>query len=125
MDSLLATRLRAFLVQLLRRASPSESIEVPGNVVYDNPSVSALVTFVLSTLSSSKASPADSDVKSRVQQSVQRFTTKLVHRSVPPNVANGVDRREYVIVTGTTGSLGTFLLDQLLDRLAVNRIYCF
>jgi hypothetical protein len=127
MDSLLAVRLQRFVVQLLQKAQPSSSPIVPKNVVYDHPSISALVKFILSKISGSsqpQAIPED-DVTTRVRRSVEKFTKGLAPRSVQVGGSKYEDDGEYVVVTGTTGSLGSFLVDQLLDRPGVKRIYCF
>jgi len=125
MDSLLAVRLRTYVVQLLQKARPSSPPPVPKNIVYDHPSISSLAQFILSSLSSSEPQSKEDDVKTRVRSSVERFTAGFVPRIVTSNSKDHNDGEEYVVVTGTTGSLGTFLLDQLLDRPSVKRVYCF
>jgi len=126
MDSLLAVRLRSFIVHLLEKAQPDSSSNVPKNIVYDYPSIGGLVNFILSKLSTTDAyNTAEDDVNTRVRRSVERFTTGLAPRSIGPNASKYEDGYEYVVVTGTTGSLGSFLVDQLLDRPTVKRVYCF
>ena len=132
MDSLLAVRLRTFIVQLLQKASKSYADSTPRNVIYDHPSISALAKYILSAISSNSPDHAshatgdpESGIKARVQTLVERYTFDLPPRNVDhaPNVED--DGSEFIIVTGTTGSLGSFILDQLLDRPSVKRIYCF
>lgn len=127
MDSLLAVRLRTTIIQLLRKAQPSPPPTVPNNVVYDHPSIRALTEFILSTLSSTNQSEPTSElgVKSRVRKCVEHFTANLPGRTVDGAAIQYDDGQDYVVVTGTTGSLGSFLLNHLLDLPSVGRIYCF
>jgi len=127
MDSLQATRLRRYIVRLLEKAKPSSPPRVPKNVVYDHPSIGDLVNFILSKLSSAETEAnAAEDVKTRVRRSVERFTVGLGPRPhVEMGAAKDGNGYEYVVVTGTTGSLGSFVLDQLIDRPSMKRVYCF
>jgi hypothetical protein len=125
MDSLLSIRLRNFIVHLLEKAHPSSPPTVSKNVVYDYPSIGALVDFIASKLSIEGATCPEEDIKSQVRRSVDRFTAGLAPRNIQCDTAKYDDGFEYVVVTGTTGSLGSFVLDQLIDRPSVKRIYCF
>jgi hypothetical protein len=125
MDSLLAVRLLSYIGQLMQKARPSSPPAVPRNVVYDHPSISALARFILSSVSTDETKGAEDDIKARFCRSVERFTSGLAPRSPKPCSIEYKDGEEFVVVTGTTGSLGSFLLDQLMDRPSVKRIYCF
>ena len=121
----MAVRLRAFIVQLLREATPESTTLIPRNAVYDHPSIAALTDYVLNRISAPEVSQTEEDdAKYRVRRTVERYTSGLAPRSVSPD-ADNLEEDEYVVITGTTGSLGVFLLDQLLDRPTVKRIYCF
>lgn len=123
MDSLLAVRLRSYILQLAQKAHPTSKPNVPKNIVYDKPTINALVDYVL-TSSSSDSSTEEADVPTRVRSAVDRHTIGLAPRSIAPDASKYEDGFEYVLATGTTGSLGSFLVDQLLDRPSVRRIYC-
>lgn len=115
MDSLLATRLRSYIVQFLQKAGEPLATQIPKNLVYDHPTVTSLVDYILTKLSTSHKSlnEEEEDLKARVRRSVEKYSGSFKPRAT-----------EYVAVTGTTGSLGSFLLDQLLDSPIVKRIYC-
>lgn len=73
MDSLLAVRFRVIISQLFQRASPTFSIEVPKNVVYDHPSINALTEYVTSSLSLDKVNPSsEDDISTRFKRVVDR-----------------------------------------------------
>jgi hypothetical protein len=125
MDSLLAVRLRAFLVNVLQNAPLPLPVTVPRNVIYDHPSISSLVDFVLEfTPSCSVGSQrlADKDIQIQVRGCVERFSTDFAVRK--PENCDGKTEERHVVVTGTTGSLGSFLLNNLLDQSDIKRIYC-
>ena len=119
MDSLLAVRLRSFVTQLLKKASLD--VAVPRNVVYEYPSIAALERFILDCISSQRIGSSNhDDIKDRIRQLVGKYTANFRLR-----FSDNDDEYEGIVLTGSTGSLGTFLLDQLLDRISVQRVYCF
>jgi nucleoside-diphosphate-sugar epimerase len=125
---LLAVRLRAFIVNLLKKASPTSTLSIPRNVVYDHPSIAALADYALSFIRSPvkpEASSEQGDIKTRVSRVVERYTEGLAARRILNGIAGREEKSECVVVTGATGSLGAFLVDQLLDRPTVKKIYCF
>lgn len=124
MDSLLAVRLRAFILQLLKKAGVPNQL-VPRNLVYDYPTISSLADYITGAISSLHSDPTSADapsIASRVSALVDRYTSNLNERTW--DASEQGDGLEYVVITGTTGSLGSFLLDQLLRRASVARVYC-
>jgi hypothetical protein len=129
MDSVLAIRLRAVIVNLLQKGSSSPALQphIPSNIVYDHPSISSLAEFISTSSSPHQSNKleemADADVRMRVRRCVERHTATL---SAPKTTDKGSKFEEgyYVVITGTTGSLGSFLLDTLLDEEAVKHVYC-
>lgn len=61
-------------------------------------------------------SPVNIDRHSYLNGFVERFSSGLRQN-------NGLKRRDVVIVTGTTGSLGSYLLDRLVGSDDIHRIY--
>ena len=122
MDSLQATRLRRFLVASVRATHAAlgskadhllSADKITDDFVYLHPSVSMLVEALM---------PKDSAVNGIIPKS------DLIEQLVEKYTSRG-DRREQhkkavVVITGATGSLGSFFLWQLLMNESVGRIIC-
>lgn len=127
MDSLLAVRLRSTIIQLIYAAEGvSQTPTVPKNVVYDRPSIDALTEYIVSFLTTSTNGVANEPgVSTRIRECTKRFTSNFAKRVISADQSKYDDGLEYIVVTGTTGSLGSFVLNLLLDRPSVRRVSCF
>lgn len=126
MDSILAARLRAFLVSLLKNSSPPGLATVPINIIYDQPTISAMTDFVLFSIQPQPTGakpPAEPDIRNRVRECVSRHTIDFTK-----NRTIKLSRKEKtgscIVLSGTTGSLGSFLMDTLLNEPKVDRLFC-
>ncbi|KAI8627306.1 putative NRPS-like enzyme [Xylariaceae sp. FL1651] len=110
MDSLQALR----ITQALRRALGASHLAL--STLYHNPSIARLVEAILS-----QTRNADSDH----MQSLLGTYSGLIKQLKPTknNVATAGDNTD-VVLTGSTGTLGTQILRALLDRPGVGHIYC-
>ncbi|KAH9896198.1 hypothetical protein F4778DRAFT_745468 [Xylariomycetidae sp. FL2044] len=88
--------------------------------VYSNPSIAALAK-VVSTLAEGKALPSAESAQAKMQRLYETFTASLPisGRSPEPTTGDIV-----VMLTGSTGSLGSYTLDVLLHEPSVSKIYC-
>ncbi|KAI0350560.1 acetyl-CoA synthetase-like protein [Trametes cingulata] len=132
-DSLQATWIRNTLIHALRVASNVNIHDVPSNFVYTHPSISALAGF-LAGLISGKTVDAHADraaAIARMRALLDKYSAGL-ERHFPEKLANGHGHAnghangahaETVLVTGTTGRLGSHLLAQLLARPDVVKVY--
>lgn len=113
--------IRNSLGHALRQLKDFNQRSVPGNLVYEHPSIVALATFT-SQLALNSTTPASTENKVRDMVSmVEKYRHQLPKHSgsvVSP-------AKDVVLVTGTTGSLGTALLAQLVASDDVGQIFAF
>lgn len=127
LNSLLSIRLHVAVCGMVNKANPDKTADIPKNVIYENPSIGALSNFILTILGSGEtdASSSGLDTSERMKAIEDRCCKNI--QSIP-RYSNGVvahcESRKVVVLTGSTGGLGTFLLDQLLRHESVELVYC-
>ncbi|MCJ1395201.1 hypothetical protein MMC18_008084 [Xylographa bjoerkii] len=118
------------LVRQLKVAfSNSKSIEVPATLVtpsaiYTNPTVSQLSRTLYCT--GSKETDITNGVEGDHVPSMEDMYEKYAH-DLPQKAyrtTKSTDDEFTVLLTGSTGSLGSYMLDSLISESAVARIYC-
>ncbi|KXH44028.1 hypothetical protein CSIM01_12181 [Colletotrichum simmondsii] len=121
MDSLQATRLRRLLTASLRAtyaaAEPGAANllatdMIRDDIVYRNPSVNKLVEALIP--SSSKTNGVIAETK-LIEQLVDKYSSRGNHRE---------QRKSVVLLTGGTGSLGSFFVGRLLADDNVSNVIC-
>ncbi len=128
--SLQATWIRNTIMHALRSASSIDIHGIPSNFVYANHTVSKLAAWLSATYSGKSV---DKDAEraasiERMRALLDKYSAGL-ERHFPEKAANGQANgqlngaTETVVVTGTTGRLGSHLLAQLLQRPDVRRVY--
>ncbi|KAL7931542.1 NRPS-like enzyme [Trichoderma chlorosporum] len=94
-------------------------------VIYSNPSVDRLAEFIFQSLSQSDEKADYGDYHGQqikeMQEMVAKYTLELPERNVSQMDPNDTDQT--VILTGSTGSLGSYILDQLISSPRVSKIY--
>ncbi|KIY43241.1 acetyl-CoA synthetase-like protein [Fistulina hepatica ATCC 64428] len=132
-DSLQATWIRSALMKALHAAKvlPSD-IELPGNIVYDYPTLNALARCVMTVVSAKSGSTIrasnEQDLLAYVERYVGEFFKEVESQDTSTGpLSNGTTDpvQDVVLLTGSTGSLGTGLLAQLVATDAVAKIYAF
>ncbi|KAF8513307.1 hypothetical protein BU17DRAFT_95460 [Hysterangium stoloniferum] len=124
-DSLQATYIRNTILYALRQADPNANIQqIPSNFVYQHPTVNALAIYV-SEMSQAVKSTTNIDPESRRRQRLQDLIEKYtqdwpVHR---PQTTADSSSNEVVLLTGSTGGLGSQILAQLVEIPSITRIY--
>ncbi|KAE8556190.1 hypothetical protein EYB25_000890 [Talaromyces marneffei] len=113
MDSLQATQLRSII---------SRRIDVGGkelglNVAFDNPTIKLLAQHLLSLRSG--VSDNTGSVEDTMRNLIEKYSVFQQHKPLP----NGLDGR-YVVITGTSGSLGSHTAAKLALQSDVCVIYC-
>lgn len=124
-SSLQGTWIRNSLLQALRTSTQSNTRLVSTNVVYENPSISALAAFAsqFARLAGREERSHNTSRVEEMQLMVNRYSQAF--RKHLPSVAT--PDKDVVLVTGTTGSLGTSLLaelaacDDVIRVFAINR----
>ncbi|KIP01948.1 hypothetical protein PHLGIDRAFT_319891 [Phlebiopsis gigantea 11061_1 CR5-6] len=121
-DSLEATWIRNSVVHALRETTEVNPRTIPGNFVYQNPTVDSLASFVSGLASSNgQEGSAQDQAVAFMRSMVEKYTHDLP-KHVPSSPA---PTEEVILVSGTTGSLGSSLLDQLIKMPSVRKVYAF
>jgi thioester reductase-like protein len=123
MDSLKAIFVRNSLLSALRGDKRTEGLvsSVPQNFVFlfttANSMASALASLVnTGKLEEDGGASAQEDVVNRM---VEKYTASF------PSIVKKTNAKEVIILTGSTGSLGSFILYSLLNDMRVDKVYCF
>ncbi|KAL1631043.1 putative NRPS-like protein biosynthetic cluster [Neofusicoccum ribis] len=109
MDSLQAARIRAQLVKQV-------SVDIPMNVVFENPSVDLLASYL-----ADQGRPNERSAEDIARELVEKYS------DFAPRERTGSHKRpdkEVFLLTGATGSLGRYILSTLLSRSTVSHVYC-
>lgn len=107
----------------LKASTGSELIAT--STVYRNPSVISLSAAICSLANQDQITGPDKEGSriAKMQDSLIKFTEHLNARE-PGKVENVDKAAQTILLTGTTGAIGSYLLDALLASRSVARIYC-
>ena len=128
--SLQATWIRNTTLHALRSTTKVSVHDIPLNFVYNHPTVMQLATFLIGVLTGRAANDKDAARAARLAQMdtmLHKYASAFptpAWRSAPQQ--NGSARgpfQETVLVTGTTGRLGSQLLARMLADPAVAQVY--
>jgi nucleoside-diphosphate-sugar epimerase/aryl carrier-like protein len=117
LDSLQTLRLGQVLQASLKSALPNLGSVFGSPQLYSRPTIAQLSRYVCDILQGNDSAPdaavveSDSDRETRIADLIGKYTEDF-----------GKDHA--VILTGSTGSLGAYLLHELLHDLSVTKIYC-
>lgn len=125
-DSLRVIRLAQVLkAKLGTNASERDLESITPRLIYSNPTISSLASALFAIIHPAASDPKGEESR-RIQamkDMVQNYTVDLP--SALPFREKGSDTEQVsVILTGSTGSLGSYLLDILLAKPGIFRIYC-
>lgn len=130
--SLSATFLRSRIVSSLR-SSPDCDVQasapqIDQNIVFLSPSIRQLARSVVHVVLHGN-SPTSVDVKVEIESMIEKYSMGFSGGSVGDASApltNGRSRNNHVVIlTGSTGGLGSYLLASLLQREDVSLVYAF
>ncbi|KAF8581171.1 acetyl-CoA synthetase-like protein, partial [Ramaria rubella] len=128
-DSLEATYIRNSILRALRDSAPMSRIhELPTSFVYQHPSIQQLGEYVADISGKKEVKNRGNTEKTREQ--VMDDMVHMYTRDFPTHVValpNGgpTTQGEVVLLTGTTGGLGSQMLAQLIGLESVSKIYAF
>lgn len=89
--------------------------------VYSNPSIAALTAATSARAEGKTSTESHQTNEQHMERLYNTHTAKLpLPRTAEPKIADS----EVVLVTGSTGSLGSYVLDSLISDARVSRIYC-
>ncbi|KAG8221462.1 acetyl-CoA synthetase-like protein [Butyriboletus roseoflavus] len=134
-DSLSVAYLRNQLVNALR-TSPDYKIRnavsrISLNIIFENPTIELLAARIASIVDESGASqnldPRQHHIAA-INAMIDKYSTGLSRPAVSASgtLQNGTNPAQAVVLlTGSTGGLGSFLLAQLIENPTVERVYAF
>ncbi|KAG6906942.1 putative NRPS-like protein biosynthetic cluster [Tephrocybe rancida] len=125
-DSLSATILRRRIVGALRGSKDNATVRaaetITQNTVYTYPSIEALITFLVKLVADPDGFKGANDGKALIEAMIEKYSAGLESStsSAKPFVA---PKRKVVLLTGSTGNLGSQILADLLLDPSVERVY--
>ncbi|KAJ7696821.1 acetyl-CoA synthetase-like protein [Mycena rosella] len=126
-DSLNATFLRHRIVAALKNhgdeAATAASQKIPQNFVYAHPSIEELASAVIGLLVSDGSNSSDVGKKAAIEKMITKYSQGFDEPIVQhgPVSSSGA----VVLLTGSTGGLGSHILEMLLNLASVERVYAF
>ncbi|KAG2133342.1 putative aminoadipate reductase [Suillus clintonianus] len=131
-DSLSATFLRNRIIGSLRSALDRDvqasALRIDQNIVFLSPSIRQLARSVIHAVLHGN-SPNSVDVKAEIESMIEKYSIGFSAdstRDASATLVNGRSRGNHVVIlTGSTGGLGSYLLASLLQREDVSVVYAF
>ena len=122
LDSLQATWIRNTLLQAIRSSTQSNTRSVPMNVIFENPTISALAAFASRFVFHADQVDHPAQV-SKVQEMLSMVKTHSqgFRQHIPSTVTPD---KNVVMITGTTGGLGAAVLAEIVASDDVDRVFC-
>ncbi|KAI9833793.1 MAG: hypothetical protein M1819_003527 [Sarea resinae] len=142
MDSLQVVNLVRLMESALEsHLSIPKSARISTRIVYRNPDVASLATALTSLLTIAQTAPdgeielmsaRPEDRTQKLEETLAKWSVGLPTKSTAPHTdgadrssdAVNASRKWSVILTGSTGSLGSYLLDALLAQPHVTKVIC-
>ncbi|KAF8579177.1 acetyl-CoA synthetase-like protein [Ramaria rubella] len=124
-DSLQATWIRNTIRHAVRTSHAASRWEILQSLVYDHPSIYALAHYITGLISSAAVhSPRGPEETTKAMRYLAvEFSQKFLPCPLPSRNPRFEETRDTVLVTGTTGALGSHLLAQLILLPEISRIY--
>ncbi|KAI2717518.1 hypothetical protein CBS147332_4398 [Penicillium roqueforti] len=121
LDSLMTIHASRILQKGIQLRRPDvEAGAINAQTIYGNPTVDRLSQSVMDILDG--RAQADIPRAEKIKSLLEKYTSDLPVREVYRE--NGLPSPSTVILTGSTGSLGTYLLHDLLNSDSITKIYC-
>lgn len=121
LDSLMTIRLSQLLQRGIQMRCPDVKADaISPQTIYRNPTVDQLSQFVLAILDGETL--VEIPRAEKIQRLVDKYTSDLPVREA--QIQDELPSPTTVILTGSTGSLGNYLLHSLLSDKTVSKVYC-
>ncbi|KAI5253455.1 acetyl-CoA synthetase-like protein [Aureobasidium subglaciale] len=120
-DSLQVLALANTIGSSLPKKECSRDATFKPRMVYSNPTINALTNAINNLLRGGSANGAPT--KSR-EQNMDEVIKKYTQNLPPPVEYNPRQQKHAVVLTGSTGSLGNYLLEELITNPAIAKVYC-
>lgn len=125
--SLSATFLRNRILGALGSSSNPEVFKVSQtiaqNVVYSYPTIKQLSIHVAQLVSGANNAPVSAILA--IEQMIEKYSIGLLDGQKPTSTPEGLAPAPVVLLTGSTGNLGSFMLEALLRNTDVERVYVY
>lgn len=121
-DSLQTTSLANTLSKAITRNDDDGHRRVTTHMIYDNPSIASL-SLLITDLLDAKSTRAEISRTDRINGLLESFTQDLPQPR-KTTTSRPTSEGNIVLLTGSTGSFGSYILDTLLGDEAVKKIYC-
>jgi nucleoside-diphosphate-sugar epimerase/aryl carrier-like protein len=124
LDSLQAIQLSRILKDSVSSYNTKSDIErLNVQNIYAHPTVDGLTNLLLEILGKSSARIDTPSRSEKVSQLISKYTSDLP--DLNPDRSSQISESSTIILTGSTGSLGSYILDDLLRNPQVAKVYCF
>ncbi|THH03024.1 hypothetical protein EW145_g6597 [Phellinidium pouzarii] len=125
LDSLQATWIRNTLLRVLRETNPAVARKFSPTFVYDHPTIIGLANYIAAGVTgASVALPGSIQDKRRELQSlVSKYTTTFPEFRAAPTGTRVETVGDVVLLTGSTGSLGSNILAKLIQNVGIVHVY--
>ncbi|KAF9000302.1 hypothetical protein BDQ17DRAFT_1427302 [Cyathus striatus] len=124
-DSLSATFLRLRIAGALRQALHPPDSSLLQNIVYAHPIIEDLANYVANLFLQSEDAEGTKTSPELVEAMIEKYSRGLKQPLERPASIERQPTEHVVLITGTTGNLGSQVLEQLLRRSDVTTIYAF
>ena len=117
----------AEMVNMLRKGLSQQFGRLPWltiQTIFEHPSIRKLATSLQEELSSQSSQGLPSASSSTDLQTIHRMEEMIAKYSIPSNGLLPDTRAKHVAITGSTGSLGLRILQELIQDPSVGRITC-
>lgn len=124
LDSLQAIQFTRYLQDIVRARYPGKTSQITTRAIYSNPTIDRLSLFMNSVINGNDDLNEFVDERSRVEKIealVGKYTSDIPIQHLDIQTS---PKKHTIILTGSTGSLGTYLLSALLDDPATLKVYC-
>lgn len=121
--SLQATWIRISLLRALRDTVELDTRTTAQSFVYDNPSITTLSNFILMLASGSSENGVTGAKTDAMEAMVAKYTSAFPVRQSQSSQGGGHPDQVVVLLTGSTGGLGCYLLSCLVSDASVARIF--
>ncbi|KAK3316404.1 hypothetical protein B0H66DRAFT_561211 [Apodospora peruviana] len=126
--TVIARELNKLVASARRGSSSARHPTVKPRAVYSNPTIASLVTFVEGLVAGKSQNRSSSsrteETPEQKMQSIYRLHASDLPISARPPASSAAGGGAVVLLTGSTGSLGSYILDSLLNDSRIEHIYC-
>lgn len=116
------------MIHALRSSTSLPAHSIPYNFVYDNPDIRSMSQFIVGLVSGTLGLDTAAGKEAKVlsmKALVKKYASSFRRRpgEVAASTSGGTDDARVVLLTGSTGRLGSHILSQLAGRHEVRKVY--